>query len=398
MDEKLGESREAVDTSEDESPLTDQLRCPLQNCRTKTVKLRRHLHKHNLSDDLIKYAIDCSKIFAKNSQSSKSLNKSDAPPNVNRKGNYKVCPLCNRLFLNLTDHLQHIHKLQKNSTEYETFLKSSEVIPRCYTKIVSGVAIRLSGKQLEEAKARREEEIEVEREINEELQITKNLEKKEKAKEKPNKTSTNVTKWKKSFQEHLSLRGYSDPPRGATMAVDVLLSNEPTIDNEPTVEDLLSVLFIRDLMTEFKKKTNTNDTTKIKYLKFFKQFIEFLTTDVSSPEHKEEENEVLIAKDIKLKKINYEIENAVQFLSKNRGKDLIKTRERAQNKIIPEEDTLAIRKDLEDFIENFVTEPKENLLQYTDEQIRKVRDVLITSATLRLARRSRDNNHDYFRI
>ena len=46
-----------------------------------------------------------------------------------------------------------------------------EVISRCYTKIVSGAALKLTGKELEEAKALRGEEVKNEKEIQEKFEL-----------------------------------------------------------------------------------------------------------------------------------------------------------------------------------------------------------------------------------
>lgn len=404
MDSKLGVLSEVIDSSDDEPLEDDKLGCPIDNCRTKTSKLKRHLSKHNLSEDATTYAIQCSKEFSKNSKPTNRTRTSKRKSNtsmVSRKGNYKICPLCNRLFLNLTDHLQHIHKLSKTTEEYEKYLKNSEVVPRCYTKLVSGVATKLTGEDLENAKDLYEEEMETQKETLDKLKNVRNEIKtktdseiketneirKHNVQRYGTRMTDTLTKWSTAFKEHLTFRGYSNPSRGVSMALEVLLANNAEEDTK--IEQLLNVIYIRELLQEFKLKTSTSDTTKIKYLKCFSQLVHFLTTDASSPEHKEAEtNEELIAKDIKLKKINYEIENLTSQLAKNRGSDLIRTRERAAKKLIAEDETDKIQKEIETFLNEFICKDEITLKNYNLEEIRKVRDSLITIATIRLARRS----------
>ena len=76
--------------------------------------------------------------------------------------------------MNLTDHLQHIHKLEKKNPNYENYIKCSEVIPRCYTKVVAGVVMRLTGTELEEAKELHAEELDKQRATLEELKEMRN--------------------------------------------------------------------------------------------------------------------------------------------------------------------------------------------------------------------------------
>ena len=66
MDFKLGKNPTVTENSEDTTS-KGKLKCPIQSCTIQTVKLKRHLEKHNLSEENLKYGMACSKMFAENS-------------------------------------------------------------------------------------------------------------------------------------------------------------------------------------------------------------------------------------------------------------------------------------------------------------------------------------------
>ena len=416
MDAKLGCSADIENLSEDnEENLKGKQLCPIHSCGTKTVKLKRHLALHKLSEEQITYALKCSRIFTENSTTEyteprKRISNTNL---INRKQNYKLCKICKKLYMNISDHLKTTHKLNRSDPNYETLVKTCEVVPRCYTKKVGGRATALNNEALEEAKAKHEEKIKSQQSLLKHLKSLRN-EKKEVSKrikenptvedeeklqeleskylEERNKDSTiypeRVELWRASFLEHLTIRGDNNPKRGVSMAMEVLYPGGSI--NDITIEDLLDVRKIRQTLQEFKAKENTNSTSKMKYIKYFQSFITFITTDFSSPEFSElSSNEELIAKDIKLKTVTREIETVFSNLSKNRGKDLIVARERAQKRLVDKEESDVILKETGDFLKDFETE-ESVLNSYDAPQIRRVRDNLIVAACIRLARRSKE--------
>lgn len=69
-----------------------------------------------------------------------------------KKGNPRRCLTCNKLYMNVADHLHKFHKLAKGSAEYDHKLRNAPVIAKCYTKTVKGEIKELSGEELEAAK------------------------------------------------------------------------------------------------------------------------------------------------------------------------------------------------------------------------------------------------------
>ena len=422
IDEELGAYSDIEEVEEE--PYTEVIdskiryKCPIHKCHVKTFRLRRHLNRHNLTPEQIEYGIKCSKLFATNSNVNvKSSTNMAQPCNsntylVNKKNNYKVCPSCEKLYLNLCDHLQNFHKLNRNDPEYKKFVNTCEVVPRVYTKMKAGMAIKLTGKDLNEAKEKHEENIKTQEARLYELKRLKTeletpIEQRDneidqedidelykKYKEERYKDgrviSPKIASWKTTFQSFLSLRGDSNPKRGVAMAMEVLLCNGKALNNF-TLDDLLNLKTLRTTLNDFKCNNSTNSTSKIKYLTYFEQLIKFLTTDISSPEHKEEEsNESLIAKDIKIKSINHEISTTINNLSKNRGIDIIKAKEKATKKLINEDDANEVLKETDDFLAEMISIDENQWITFSLEKIRNIRDSLIVAATIRLARRSKE--------
>ena len=150
---------------------TVKLDCPMI-CGVSSFKLRRHLvHVHkNLTVDQIEYCLQVSRRMAKNkglqrrrrnndvvcnrSSSSRSSSSSSKYKNthlVNRKSNYKRCVLCEKLFVNIYDHLRNIHKLKREDPRYTDYISKCEVIPKVLTKIANGSVQELKGEELQEA-------------------------------------------------------------------------------------------------------------------------------------------------------------------------------------------------------------------------------------------------------
>ena len=101
----------------------------MHKCKTKTFGLKRHLELHNLSLECSKYAYECAKIFAHNSKRGKQdANVKETRTSntclVNKKNNYKVCPLRVKLFIYITDNLQNFYTLDKHDTKYEKFIRN----------------------------------------------------------------------------------------------------------------------------------------------------------------------------------------------------------------------------------------------------------------------------------
>ena len=137
--------------------------------------------------------------------------------------------------------------------------------------------------------------------------------------------------WFKSYKMYLEKRDYKDPTRGARMALDVVNPYEKFKGESVTFKDLLDASYTRDMLIHFKKDTKTMASTKIKYIKMFENIIKFLLTDIESLELKKNEcNEEIIAREIKMKTILNETETVLCNLSKHRGKDLVKTKEKTE--------------------------------------------------------------------
>lgn len=141
---------------------TQFLPCPMVNCSSGSYKLKRHLEAvhSNLNEFQKQYAVEFSKKMSQNSfkiygMPSTSIGKNPKRVTDNfsdRKHNPKQCKVCDKLVMNLSDHLVKVHKLDRLSPGFKETIRDSPTVPKCYTKIVHGHTVKLAGEELKEAK------------------------------------------------------------------------------------------------------------------------------------------------------------------------------------------------------------------------------------------------------
>ena len=68
MDSMLGASDNESEISDAESVNINKEKCPVHRCRTETFKIRRHLLLHDLKDEQVEYAMQCSKLLNRNAR------------------------------------------------------------------------------------------------------------------------------------------------------------------------------------------------------------------------------------------------------------------------------------------------------------------------------------------
>ena len=105
---------------------------------------------------------------------------------VNKKCNYKECPICKKLYMNITDHLKQTHKMKKDDENYDNYVKNCTIVPKCYTKKIGGTTRRLTNESLIEAQEENQEKIRKQQVILDNLRSLR--EEIEKNKRKPQST------------------------------------------------------------------------------------------------------------------------------------------------------------------------------------------------------------------
>lgn len=157
MDIELGQNTWTIDCIKKNEPVR---RCPL--CSKPELRLKRHLetvHK-DIKPEAVKFALECSKTMYENSMRKaphvKESGSKQTKKEVNfarRKTNYKKCPLCNSLQLNLSCHLINVHDLKgdEKKAEREQLCRAPPTIPICFTKIVNKVRVMKSEEEIAEA-------------------------------------------------------------------------------------------------------------------------------------------------------------------------------------------------------------------------------------------------------
>ena len=202
--------------------------------------------------------------------------------------------------MNISDHIQHRHQIDKDDERYGNYIKSSKVIPLVFTTKIRGVITKLTGKELEIAQAKHQQQIDdQDRKLKEMNDVRKELSGSNLSSEKQmvlnkkmndirhNKSVINHPKiddWQSSFTSFLKSREYNDPKKNLMMAFTVLQSGFD-LSEKISLQELLNPRIIRNTLINFKQHETTNSTSKIKYIKSFQLLIDFITTDIDSPEY-----------------------------------------------------------------------------------------------------------------
>ena len=371
MDEHLGPFTNFYTRTEKEkeAPVTDKMKdgtlrltCPVGGCTVQTFKLSRHIDtQHPQLDAFSKqYAKNIAKVMAVNcfhigktaddTDSSKMTKKRSFRNTalVAKKSNYKRCIECDKLILNLSDHLIKTHKFNKSSDEYRHIMANSKLVLKIHTKCVDGKIIELEGEELVASqdmhsdqlkpqsetlvclKEIRASMLEVNKQIANEtdnaiignLKDTLNKLKsqyKEKRYLDTTDYSKNLVKWRESYLRFLQSQNELEPKRNVTVASSIINDYEKHSNTKIDFEHLIDGVYVSKMIKHFTLTTNTNSTTKIKYLRIFQKLFNFLTTNVNSPERRELSHEEIVKKQEALKEVEAEIDAAVTKLSKNRG-------------------------------------------------------------------------------
>ena len=405
-----------------------KLDCPMSGCKSNTFKLKRHLlDQHSLNEEQITFALKFARKASKNKlpkASTPSLQPT-APKRivyqntalVNRKNNFKKCSLCSKLYLNIAQHIRFVHKIDRNDCKYLEWIKSSQVIPKVYTKREEGRTVELTGEELEKAKIEygkciaeesetlgelKRMRLEIEDmkislskaktkerydEIKKKLTEVEALYKESRYKDKRN-YSANLLKWKNSFKEFLDMRDCNNPERGARMALDVLLPYEEE-EGPLQFSQLMDGRTMRSLLASFKKVKSLTSTSKTKYLKQFELMMQFLLCDCYSPERKEDDPpEELLRRKLKMEDIKHELESMHSSLRKRMGEDQVETKKKAKKRLIGEENLNEIATAARKTLSTFINETKEEMVAHSVKEVIEIRNSLMVVAAIRLARRS----------
>lgn len=163
MDQILPEMPWKLDSINEEESV---MRCPLC-AKPERTRLKRHLETvhSEISAEVLKFSLACSKIMFDNSSSNSknetpSTSQEKKVNEVNfarRKKNYKQCPLCDTLQMNLSCHLANVHALKgsDHKSERERLCKAPPTIPICYTKLVNNIRIMKTDEEIAEAEGER---------------------------------------------------------------------------------------------------------------------------------------------------------------------------------------------------------------------------------------------------
>lgn len=177
MDELLGVSQSGENPNSDVDELkilsdgTKQCPCSMHLCNTVSFKIKRHIYsQHNtLSDDQKELAVRMSKVMANNRTECSPAEKPAKKVKrkvfqntnlVNKKNNYKLCLICGSLCLNMSDHVKNTHKISKENSQYDHYVKNAEIILKCYTKLEGNKVVPLIGEELAAAKEKYGEDVE----------------------------------------------------------------------------------------------------------------------------------------------------------------------------------------------------------------------------------------------
>ena len=161
------------------------------------------------------------------------------------------------------------------------------------------------------------------------------------------------------------------------------------LTNRIRIDDLLNPRLIRATLTNFKQHKTTNSTTKIKYVRYFKLLVSFISTDFDSPEFIEIKDPIQkVAYHSDLNTIYHEIKTSLYQLSRRRGEDLAAAKIKARKRLVESDEVESLLEEIQMMLrESF---KKELWSSYSQLEVIKIRDCLIAIACIRLARRSQE--------
>jgi len=369
------------------------LSCPVPKCFLQTSKLRRHFSSaHQELVEHVDYLVEISRSMEKNIEKSASHGSEpvspapttlpDAPksnkngrgtPNLlARKNNFKQCSLCSTLVINITQHLIKRHKLSINEDAYKLALKNSEVVPKCHIKYDE------FGKpsKMDEAELNSISDTQVLAQLEEDKDNLKELKDlrdkiaaaRLKMNENPISTARlailqgqidnfqtqyklaryadrrpyteHTRSWREAWINNLTRRKLSNPQRQASMAMDVIIAYERSSGSRVSFEQVIKPRIIRCMLQEFiNRNPNMKSSSKIKYIKCFQALLDFLLTDMDSPENEEDlDEEEMKKRDSKMERVRTEVKNHTDILSKDCGFEKIDSRKNAQEKVFTDEE------------------------------------------------------------
>ena len=411
-----------------------RLTCPMISCEARTYKLKRHLaSQHNLTEENVQIGLRIANKIENNKINNPvhinelveikktSVKRNSATDMVNRKNNYKICILCGKLYLNMSQHVFKTHKINRNDEKYKHYVCDAEVVPRCYIKSENGVISKLENDELETAKQMystvvsdqtttlndlktlRNQISETEKSIKEACSKDKFKEMEEKIiklKEEYNRKRfhtdidkySTLSKWYDSFKTYLIYREHGDPKRCAKKALDCILPYQLRNEEDITLTHLLNPKIMREILYEFRKGSTTNETSKIHYIRCLQMLLNHLIFDINSPENEKEKNaEEMANTKMKLKQSLFEIETVIQTLSKQKGKNIINKKNKVQIKLMEKEEMDELQLELESFFDEAHNDVEnKTIADYTDTQIINVRNHLLALGAVRLGRRSKE--------
>lgn len=208
----------------------------------------------------------------------------------------------------------------------------------------------------------------------------------------PRILSDTMALWRTSFDKHLRRREQAWPERAVNIAMDILLLYEKETGKSIDFNFMRKVRNLRSVLDNFKLKSKFNATSKIKYLKTFKELISFLVLDVSSPEADDNEgtdDENKRRSD--LEKMNHEFITYFDVFVKSRGLDIAASKQRSSKKLVAESEISDIIEDARKRLFRVLEEDMaRGLNHYSIKDAQDVRDDLILVAASRLGQRSKE--------
>lgn len=435
MDDVLGSYEDSnfdtcdVDNVETLKDGTRKLKCIIGSCQTSTYKLSRHindLHK-NLSNNQKEFAVQMARTISRNKTAVLPRSKICLKPKrnilnktslVSRKYNYKKCILCEGLYLNLSDHIFKSHGISRDSDEYSHYVRAPKVIPKVFTKLNGTKRVEMLGEELEEAVKEHGTQLKEQREtlkllkssrdeiekIRRDMKVAETREKYDQLKEElctaqelyislryrdGRKYNAIMTSWYNCYLDYLTHKGCKGPKRIIRMAFDVLICFQKKMNTQVSFVNLMDARFVRDVVRHFRITYSISYASKAKYVCEFQKFLLFLILDVDSPERKDSTQ--IASRHYAFEEIKNVFSNEMEILNKMKGKEMIVTKGRAKKKLMSEEELEKLMTDTVQYIETVSDDiAKKTHLDYTENEILKVRNSLIAVATVRIGRRSKE--------
>ena len=339
---------------------------------------------------------------------------------VKRKGNYKECLLCQGIFKNMLSHIQEYHKINKEDEQYNPLVTGCEVIPTCCIKQEGNNVIKMTVDEMKEVESTHGETVRQQKETNQKLRekmteiatLKALINSTEDEQDKSTLTNTLnslqaeyketrymdlrnyptvVKKWKDYFSKYQkNTRQNSNAEKISRAAIDILLNYLDTSKcTNIDVDVLLDGKILNEMLLLFNDRSDLGVETKLKYLTYYKSFLDFTCRSPLSSECVNAQSyENVLYRSAKMTELEKIIDDFKKGLISSNKQGKAKKLQKKPSKVLSSAELAEIEL-IKNDINKIITDNSNNVVEsYTMKECITARNALMAAAANRVPRRS----------